>query len=520
VYCTGYFQNTVDFDPSVNTGSLTSGGKNDIFLVRYSLDGDYICSFNTGDGEHDNAYKLSADKSGNLYLSGYFSPGNVDFGPFASSHVRNSTGGADVFLAKYDWSNTYTPPSGHLVGDTVCEGDEAFLQFIATAGAGPFLLTYTDGTTVITQNVLESGEKFSVPGRATKTKQYTLTSLKNQSPCTPPGTGTGASIWVNPKPAADAGADTAICPGATIRLKGAGGLTYRWFPTDGLSDATVPEPDVTVYQTTAYHLVVTNEYGCVDTGTVTVAIRPADFKVKEINDVCIGDTITLNASGGDVYEWLPTDSLYPASSPVPHVWVKLSREYTVHIKDTVCGREAFLRARVEVHPLPEVKIYIAKDMDCGLDHAQLGAMGALTYTWHPADDLTNPNEQFTHARPVSNTLYTVTGTDNWGCRNLDTAEIKVFSGKGRLFAPDAFTPNLDGKNDCYRVHIPGEVTDFELSIANRWGQEVFHTGDFSKCWDGNFTGQQAELGTYFYFYKARSSICDDLWGKGDLQLIR
>lgn len=521
VYCTGYFQDGVDFDPSINTGNLSAKGKNDIFLARYDRDGNYVCSFNVGDIGHDNAYKLAADPAGNLYMCGYFSPANVDFGPFSSTFNKSSTGGADVFLAKYDWSNAYTPPSGYLVGDTVCEGDEVFLQFIATSGAGPFLITYTDGTTVFTQSVLESGEKFAVPGGASKSKQYKLTRIKDNSPCTPPGEpDADASIWVNPKPYAEVSNDTEICPGATIQLFGGGGIEYHWFPSQGLSDDTVADPLATVHQSTKYSLVATNIYGCVDTAVVNVSIRPADFKVKEINDVCIGDTIQLSASGGDVYLWSPTDSLSAPDNQLPYVWVKQSCNYLVYIKDTVCNRETTLTARVEVHPLPDVQIYIAKDMDCGLDHAQLGAAGALTYAWQPAESLTDPNAQFTDARPSGNTIYTVCGTDNWTCQNFDSIEIKVFTGKGRLFAPDAFTPNLDGKNDCYRVHIPGEITNYELSISNRWGQEVFHTNDFSACWDGTIRGQLADMGTYFYFYKAKSSICDDLFGKGGLQLIR
>ncbi len=522
VYCTGYFQNGVDFDPSANTGNLSSNGKNDIFLARYDLDGNYICSFNIGDAGNDNAYKLAADPSGNLYICGYISPGNVDFAPFSSILNMSSTGGTDVFLAKYDWSNAYNPPSGYLVGDTVCEGDEVFLQFIATSGSGPFRITYTDGTTVFTESILESGEKFAVPGgRASKSKQYKLTRIKDNSPCTPPGEpNSNASIWVNPKPYVEVSNDTTVCPGASIQLSGGGGVKYLWIPSTGLSDDKSSKPLATVHETTKYKLVVTNEYECADTGVVTVSIRPADFKVKEINDVCIGDTIQLSASGGDVYLWSPVDSLSVGNNPLPYVWVKKSCDYIVYIKDTVCGREATLKARVEVHPLPDVQIYIAKDMDCGLDYAQLGATGALTYSWQPSESLTDPQAQFTHARPTANTVYIVSGTDNWSCQNFDSVEIKVFTGKGRLFAPDAFTPNLDGKNDCYRVHIPGEVTNYELSISNRWGQEVFHSNNFSQCWDGTVGGQLAELGTYFYFYKARSSVCDDLFGKGSLQLIR
>jgi gliding motility-associated-like protein len=159
-------------------------------------------------------------------------------------------------------------------------------------------------------------------------------------------------------------------------------------------------------------------------------------------------------------------------------------------------------------------------MDCGLDYAQLGAAGALRYAWSPGSSLSDSTDQFVHARPAENTLYTVLGTDNWGCSNTDSVLIRVFSGSGRLFAPEAFTPNQDGKNDCYRVNIPGDVSDYDFSIYNRWGQQVFQTTDYFQCWDGTYNNNVAELGTYFYFYKATSTICDGVSGKGSLHLIR
>jgi gliding motility-associated-like protein len=305
-----------------------------------------------------------------------------------------------------------------------------------------------------------------------------------------------------------------------IRLHGKGEGTYRWFPPDGLSDVTVPDPVATVNNSIKYSLVVTNEFSCTDTDDVNVMLVPADFKVREQNDLCIGDTIRLEASGGNTYEWSPVDSLYPFDSPEPIVWPQTGRSYFVTIKDTICHRSATLEAKVFVHQLPDVRIEIARDVDCGLQYGQLGAVGAAKYTWLPVDGLDNPNAQFTYARPAQSTEYIVTGIDEWGCENTDTALIKVFEGNGRLFTPNAFTPNGDGKNDCFKVYIPGDVSGFQLTIVNRWGQAVYQSNSFDGCWNGTYNGQLAELGTYFYHYKGVSSVCGELFGKGDVQLIR
>ena len=64
-----------------------------------------------------------------------------------------------------------------------------------------------------------------------------------------------------------------------------------------------------------------------------------------------------------------------------------------------------------------------------------------------------------------------------------------------------FTPNQDGKNDCFKVMgLSPECDEAELIIFNRWGERLFQTKDFSKCWNGrvNNTGPELPEGTYFY----------------------
>lgn len=66
---------------------------------------------------------------------------------------------------------------------------------------------------------------------------------------------------------------------------------------------------------------------------------------------------------------------------------------------------------------------------------------------------------------------------------------------------NVFTPNEDGKNDCFRVlGLSPDCDEAELLIFNRWGERIFQTKDFSKCWNGrvNNIGPELPEGTYFY----------------------
>ena len=86
--------------------------------------------------------------------------------------------------------------------------------------------------------------------------------------------------------------------------------------------------------------------------------------------------------------------------------------------------------------------------------------------------------------------------------------------------PSAFTPNNDGKNDCYRAKNWGYVTDFELSIFNRWGERVFHTSNPTQCWDGTYKGIPQKSDVYVYIVKAKSLCESAVFRKGTLALIR
>ena len=52
-----------------------------------------------------------------------------------------------------------------------------------------------------------------------------------------------------------------------------------------------------------------------------------------------------------------------------------------------------------------------------------------------------------------------------------------------IWAPTAFTPNGDGKNEFFRPFVTG-FTTYHLVIANRWGQVVYQSDDALEEWNG------------------------------------
>src|SRR5205085_10402324 len=128
----------------------------------------------------------------------------------------------------------------------------------------------------------------------------------------------------------------------------------------------------------------------------------------------------------------------------------------------------------------------SNDIDCSSNQSQLIATGALDFSWSPATTLTKPNTATPIARPLTTTKYVVSGTAASGCTNYDSVTVNVsLIENGNYLMPTAFTPNNDGKNDCYGVKYWGTIQEIDFSIYNRWGERIFHTNTIGQCWDGN-----------------------------------
>ncbi len=89
-----------------------------------------------------------------------------------------------------------------------------------------------------------------------------------------------------------------------------------------------------------------------------------------------------------------------------------------------------------------------------------------------------------------------------------------------LYFPSAFTPNGDGLNET--IGVVGEfrnITDFSLSIYNRWGERVYYSHDIYAGWNGTYKGVKQDVGTFFYMILYSFEGTRHMM-KGDLQLIR
>jgi hypothetical protein len=111
VYTTGFFWNTIDFDPGPGTFDLTSAGWSDIFVCKLDTNGDFVWAKAMGGTLYDNGYGISLDTSGNVYITGYFQ-GTADFDPGPGTAQLTSTGELDIFISKLDTNGDFVWAKG------------------------------------------------------------------------------------------------------------------------------------------------------------------------------------------------------------------------------------------------------------------------------------------------------------------------------------------------------------------------------------------------------------------------
>jgi gliding motility-associated-like protein/uncharacterized repeat protein (TIGR01451 family) len=102
-----------------------------------------------------------------------------------------------------------------------------------------------------------------------------------------------------------------------------------------------------------------------------------------------------------------------------------------------------------------------------------------------------PNSGFTGKDSFTYKVKDANG--NW--TNVATASITI---KG-FFIPNVITPNGDGKNDEFVIVGLEEFNSAELTIFNRWGNEVYHNGNYRNTW----TGEGLNEGTYYYLIRLK-----------------
>lgn len=250
------------------------------------------------------------------------------------------------------------------------------------------------------------------------------------------------------------------CPNGNVVLTASGGATYVWQPGN-LNGAT---QNVNPATTTTYTVTVTSAAGCTSTGTVLVTIGQnlPIVATATPDNICLGGTSQLVATGGVTYNWQP-GNLNGASQTVSPI---VTTTYTVVGTDPVAGCTGMTTVQVTIVQTPVLTVTVTPSPTfCIGEPVTITANGALNYTW--TGGITNGVPYY----PVANATYTVTGSNNNGCDATATISLTAITPQ----APNVNivsnpAPTIIGQFAGISAIVPAYIPNYILNwyVNNTW----------------------------------------------------
>ncbi len=298
-------------------------------------------------------------------------------------------------------------------------------------------------------------------------------------------------------------------------------LKYAW--SNGAST-----PNINVTSSGNYTVTVTDVCGNSASAVRNVKIRDSELKIS-INDKldCINGKVTLSVSSNSPitkYSWsngVTTDilSLNKGESN--------DKTFTVTVTDD-CGVSATSSFTVKFVLNSNFflidTIGLARPCNSLTLIVNKGAFQDTSYNYNWSN-----GSKTRRTTIINNGTYTVTITGN-ECSGSVVKDININIDSfgindliyAKIFFPDGtFTPgqmidsttlksedykNAEQYNRTFgpvnqRKYCIPDITEYELHVFNRWGQEVFVSDDIFKEWDGTYQDQQAPTESYLWIAK-------------------
>lgn len=228
-------------------------------------------------------------------------------------------------------------------------------------------------------------------------------------------------------------APAAVCIGqaAALQAKGKGALDYLFDFGDGtVASGTAAVVSHVYPQAGEYtaQLVVTDTVGCAAAAAAPVDLSVNPDPVIHVSPAtpvaCLGSQVTLTASGAAAYSWSPATGLDQANVAAPVASPVTTTAYQVTGTD-VNGCVGVATASVKVVAPESLGVSPDSVALCGGGVVTIKATGVDVYSWiGDTVGLSSTDGADLVARPPASTLYTVVGSDRYGCFS-DTAVVAV-----------------------------------------------------------------------------------------------
>lgn len=310
-----------------------------------------------------------------------------------------------------------------------------------------------------------------------------------------------------------------VCGGAVQFIDSTTNPASSWFWDFGDGGTSTSANPVHVYASSGTYtvqMIVSNAFGA-DTITQSVTIEVAASAVAVAmadTTICASSVISLYASGGTSYSWVPAANLDDATSATPVLsGLNSTRLYTVTVTNAY-GCVDTETVKINILGLPPVNGGLDKTITVLGDSVTLTGSGAVTYLWTPSTGLSCTTCATPKASPAVTTVYTVTGVGTNGCTGSDNVTVTVAIVGVTDPVPDqgdwlfAVRPNpvTDQSHLRFRMQRDSEVTIDLLDIQGRQVRTLWQgrkgAGEYTLALEGS----SLEAGIYFVRMRTDSGV--------------
>jgi gliding motility-associated-like protein len=242
-----------------------------------------------------------------------------------------------------------------------------------------------------------------------------------------------------------------------------------------------------------------------------IVIRNCDLHIdlgEKTRNICIGDSVLITPICEKCQDFSWNTGLQNNEA-----WLKNTGTYYVY----TTGRQECYAADtiiVDVLPLP---LFVLPDTisTCEGRNTVLTALkmsNNVDITWSTGE--TDPRIEVNQEGWFSAIV-----NDDLGCSSMDSVFVNIQNcKKARAYIPNAFKPKSLGENSTFQVYLPNpeKLTNFKMSVYDRWGELVFSSTDILESWDGRFRGEVLKPNIYqcavefAYEYKRKEVVTGDV----------
>ncbi|AWV98861.1 Ig-like domain-containing protein [Arcticibacterium luteifluviistationis] len=241
------------------------------------------------------------------------------------------------------------------------------------------------------------------------------------------------NVIINALPTVSQSNNGPVCQGGTLNLTSGGGNAYSWAGPNGfLSSSQNPSiANVPAQANGTYTIQVTDVNSCSSISTMAVTVNPSPVPVASatIADICVGQTLNLQGSGGGNYAWSGPNS-FSSSQEDPNRTngtTNMTGIYTLVVTTVPYGCTASATVAVSVNTIPDPPLVVDVER-CGPGTVTITATGCSgVYNWYSTSSsstVLGTGESFTSPSLSSDRNYYVDCTE-FTCPSSTRAEVEV-----------------------------------------------------------------------------------------------